>query len=156
MELILLISKKSKSTINKEVEIQRDLKRQTIEGLELSWSAYHMLGEQLEELYKYYEYSQETLDSYQSEYEMGRRTLLDLLSAQNDLVNSKSQIINAQMDKLFAQYRILDAMGILVETVVGGEAEYNKIFNPTIKPFEVVKDNLPAKLDIDNDGIVDS
>ena len=147
---------KSKSTINKEVEIQRDLKRQTIEGLELSWSAYHMLGEQLEELYKYYEYSQETLDSYQSEYEMGRRTLLDLLSAQNDLVNSKSQIINAQMDKLFAQYRILDAMGILVETVVGGEAEYNKIVNPTIKPFEVVKDNLPVKLDVDNDGIVDS
>jgi len=147
---------KSRSTINKEVEIQRDLKRQTIEGLELSWSAYHMLGEQLEELYKYYEYSQETLDSYQSEYEMGRRTLLDLLSAQNDLVNSKSQIINAQMDKLFAQYRILDAMGILVESVVGGESEYNKIVNPTIKPFEIVKDKLPVKLDVDNDGIVDS
>lgn len=42
---------KSKSTINKEVELQRDLKRQTIEGLELSWSAYEMLGQQLEELY---------------------------------------------------------------------------------------------------------
>ena len=147
---------KSRSTINKEVELQRDLKRQTIEGLELSWSAYELLGEQLEELYKYYEYSQETLESYQSEYELGRRTLLDLLSAQNDLVNSKSQIINAQMDKLFAQYRILDAMGLLVNAVVEDEKTYDKIVSPTLKPFEVIKDELPVKFDVDSDGIVDS
>ncbi|MDY0051566.1 MAG: TolC family outer membrane protein [Aliarcobacter sp.] len=147
---------KSKSTINKEVELQRDLKRQTIEGLELSWSAYELLGQQLEELYKYYEYSLETLDSYQSEYEMGRRTLLDLLSAQNDLVNSKSQIINAQMDKLFAQYRILDAMGLLVSAVVEDEQTYEKIASPILKPFIIIKDELPVKLDVDNDGIVDS
>ncbi|MFY9093369.1 TolC family protein, partial [Aliarcobacter butzleri] len=51
---------KSKSSINKEVEIQRNLKRQTIESLELSWSAYEMLGKQLEELYKYYQYSEDT------------------------------------------------------------------------------------------------
>ena len=147
---------KSRSTINKEVELQRDLKRQTIEGLELSWSAYELLGQQLDELYKYYEYSQETLDSYQSEYEMGRRTLLDLLSAQNDLVNSKSQIINAQMDKLFAQYRILDAMGLLVNAVVDDKQNYDKIVSPTVKPFDIVKDELPVNLDVDKDGVVDS
>ena len=146
---------KSKSSINKEVELQRDLKRQTIESLELSWSAYEMLGKQLEELYKYYQYSEDTLESYRSEYEMGRRTLLDLLSAQNDLVNSKSQIINAQMDKLFAQYRILDAMGVLVSSVVD-EAEYNKLIKPTLKPFDIVKDELPINLDADKDGIVDN
>ena len=146
---------KSKSSISKEVELQRDLKRQTIESLELSWSAYEMLGKQLEELYKYYQYSEDTLESYRSEYEMGRRTLLDLLSAQNDLVNSKSQIINAQMDKLFAQYRVLDAMGVLVSSVVD-EAEYNKLIKPTLKPFDIVKDELPINLDADKDGIVDN
>ena len=146
---------KSRSTINKEVEIQRDLKRQTIEGLELSWSAYELLGNQLEELYKYYDYSEETLDSYQSEYEMGRRTLLDLLSAQNDLVNSKSQIINAQMDKLYAQYRILDAMGLLVNTVVEDQAQYNKIASPTLNPFDVIEDELPVNRDVDSDKVVD-
>jgi adhesin transport system outer membrane protein len=59
---------KSRSSVNKEVEIQRDLKRQTIESLELSWSAYEMLTKQLSELYKYYEYSNETLQSYKKEY----------------------------------------------------------------------------------------
>ena len=50
------------------------------------------------------------------------------------------------MDKLFAQYRILDAMGLLVKQLLVERLEYNKIVNPTIKPFEVVKDNLPVKI----------
>lgn len=145
---------KSRSTINKELELQRDLKRQTIEGLELSWSAYEMLGKQLTELYKYYEYSEETLSSYQSEYEMGRRTLLDLLSAQNDLISSKAQIINAQMDKLFAQYRILDAMGMLVSSVLD-DKDYAKIIKTTTNPLDLPKDEIPVLLDVDNDKIVD-
>lgn len=147
---------KGRSNIHKEVELLRDLKRQTIEGIELSWSAYEMIGNQLKELYQYNSYSQDTLDSYKSEYELGRRTLLDLLSAQNDLNNSKSEIINAQADKLFAQYRILDAMGLLVNVVLGDAGEFNKVIYPTIKPFETVKDELPVNLDVDNDGIVDN
>ncbi len=146
---------KSRSTINKEVEIQRDLKRQTIEGLELSWNAYELLGGQLEELYKYYEFSKDTLENYKDEYDMGRRTLLDLLTAQNDLISSKSQIINAQMDKLFAQYRILDAMGMLVSSVVDDE-NFDKITTPTNRPFDVLKDTLPVNRDVDGDGIVDN
>src|SRR5574344_2836830 len=145
---------KSRSTINKELELQRDLKRQTIEGLELSWSAYEMLGKQLTELYKYYEYSEETLSSYQSEYEMGRRTLLDLLSAQNDLISSKAQIINAQMDRLFAQYRILDAMGMLVSSVLD-DKDYAKIIKTTTNPLDLPKDEIPVLLDVDNDKVVD-
>ncbi|WNL15887.1 TolC family outer membrane protein [Arcobacter cryaerophilus gv. pseudocryaerophilus] len=145
---------KSRSTINKELELQRDLKRQTIEGLELSWSAYEMLGKQLTELYKYYEYSEETLSSYQSEYELGRRTLLDLLSAQNDLISSKAQIINAQMDRLFAQYRILDAMGMLVSSVLD-DKDYAKIIKTTTNPLDLAKDEIPVLLDVDNDKVVD-
>ena len=146
---------KSRSTINKEVEILRDLKRQTIESLELSWSAYTMLTDQLEELYKYYSFSEDTLSSYQSEYEMGRRTLLDLLSAQNDLINSKNQIINAEIDKLYAQYRILDAMGMLVSSIFDQD-EYERVVYPTKRPFEIEKDQLPINLDADKDGVVDS
>ncbi len=57
---------------------------------------------------------------------------LNLLSAQNDLISSKAQIINAQMDRLFAQYRILDAMGMLVSSVLD-DKDYAKIIKPTYK-----------------------
>ncbi|QOG11365.1 TolC family outer membrane protein [Arcobacter sp. FWKO B] len=147
---------RTRSTIHKEVESKRDIKRQTIEAIELSWSAYHMIANQLNELYRYYEYSKETLESYQQEYDMGRRTLLDLLSVQNDLINSKSQIINAETDRLFAQYRILDAMGILVSTIAGDTEAYSSMTLPVEKPFYVTEDSLPINLDRDGDGIVDS
>ncbi|MEJ5168128.1 MAG: TolC family outer membrane protein [Arcobacteraceae bacterium] len=147
---------KTRSNIHREVEIQRDLKRQTIEGLELSWSAYEMIALQLKQLYEYSKHSEETLESYKSEYEMGRRTLLDLLAAQNDLVNSRSQIINAEFDRLFAQYRILDAMGILVSTIAGDTPEYTKLVNPIKKPFDIIEDTLPVSMDSDNDKITDS
>ena len=126
-----------------------------MESLELSWNAYDLLGKQLVDLQTYYENSQETLSAYKEEYDMGRRTLLDLLSAQNDLVSSKSQIVNAQMDKLYAQYRILDAMGMMVSSIVE-DKDYSKLINPTVKPLDIVEDELPVKFDADNDGIVDS
>ncbi|CAI8217793.1 MAG: Alpha-agarase [Arcobacter lacus] len=87
---------------------------------------------------------------------MGRRTLLDLLSAQNDILSSKNQIINAQMDKLYAQYRILDAMGVLVKAVVEDTDVFNKIASPTINPFDIVEDTLPVNLDVDADKIIDA
>ncbi|MCK9336795.1 MAG: TolC family outer membrane protein [Arcobacteraceae bacterium] len=147
---------KTKSSIHKEVEVQRDLKRQTIEGIELSWVSYEMIAHQLKELYQYKTHSEETLESYQQEYEMGRRTLLDLLSAQNDLINARSQIINAEFDRLFAQYRILDAMGILVSALAGDTPAYEELLNPTQNPFDIIDDTLPINLDIDKDNIVDS
>ena len=147
---------KQRSNIHKEIQIQRDLKRQTIEGLELSWSAYEMIKDQLKHLYSYQKFSEETLENYIEEYELGRRTLLDLLSAQNDLTNSKTEIADAEFDRLYAQYRILDAMGVLVETLLGDTSRYDKYLEPVNKPFEILEDELPVQKDADNDTIVDT
>lgn len=147
---------KNRSNIYRELETQRDLKRQTIEGLELSWSSYEMIKDQLVHLYKYKQYSEETLSNYLEEYSLGRRTLLDLLSAQNDLTNSLTEITNAEFDRLGAQYRILDAMGMLVEAVLGDSRRYAKYMQPVNKPFDTQKDTLPVKTDADNDTIVDT
>lgn len=147
---------KQKINIFKEVEIQRDLKRQVMEGLELSWSAYTMIQGQLEHLYQYREFSKQTLSNYMEEYELGRRTLLDLLSAQNDLTNSESEITNAEFDRLYAQYRILDAMGMLVETIAGDTTRYNEVITPIRKPFVEEPVDFPVSRDVEDDTIVDA
>jgi adhesin transport system outer membrane protein len=147
---------KSVSKINQEVEIQRDLKRQVIEGMELSWSAYEMLSKQLKDLREYRKYSKETLKLYEQEYDLGRRTLLDLLSAQNDLITSRKQIITAKYDYIFAKYRILDAMGTMVSTILGSDSILTKPVNLyTNKKADTKVDNLPVKLDVDDDKITD-
>ncbi|MDQ1338273.1 MAG: outer membrane protein adhesin transport system [Campylobacterota bacterium] len=77
------------------------------------------LGNQLEHLNEYKKFSLQTLTLYSKEYDLGRRSLLDLLSAQNDFIAAKAQIISTEYSMLFARYRILDAMGTLVSTILG-------------------------------------
>ncbi|MEA1914504.1 MAG: TolC family protein [Campylobacterota bacterium] len=112
------------SKINQEIYVKRDLKRQLTEDINLSWGANVMLYKQLKELYVYKDFSESTLSLYQEEYNLGRRSLLDLLSTQNDLINAKSQIIKTTYDFLFSKYRVLNAMGIMVPSILGKEYTY--------------------------------
>ncbi|MBP6497318.1 MAG: TolC family outer membrane protein [Campylobacteraceae bacterium] len=118
---------KSMSQIMKEQELKRDVIRKLDEQGKLSWSAKTYLTQQLEYLKRYEKTSAKTLELYQQEYDLGRRTLLDLLIAQNDHVASRSQIVTAGNDLTFASYRILDAMGSMVQHVLGSKlGEYTK------------------------------
>lgn len=110
---------KSVSAMHQEIETKNQLRREVIEGLNLAWSAHEKLANQLEHLNEYKKFSLQTLTLYSKEYDLGRRSLLDLLSAQNDFIAAKAQIINTEYSMLFAKYRILDAMGTLVSTVLG-------------------------------------
>lgn len=143
---------KSKSKIHQEVESKNDLRRQVLEGLELSWAAYEKLSLQMKHLKDYKDFSLKTLTLYSKEYDLGRRSLLDLLSAQNDFIGSKSQIINTEYNVLFSKYRILDAMGILVPSVIGNID--NIYSNVGLKSQSSAQaDKLPVHLDTDNDLI---
>ncbi len=145
------------SKINQEIDIKRDLKRQVIEGLDLSWNAYEMIAQQLIDLKDYSRFSEKTLELYKEEYDLGRRSLLDLLSAQNDVINSRSQIIIAEHDYLLAQYRILDAMGLLPMAIVGETKEFSSRVNLyTDAEAHEILDTIPVKLDVDEDNIADN
>ncbi|MEA2072301.1 MAG: TolC family outer membrane protein [Campylobacterota bacterium] len=119
---------KNSAKITQEVQTKNSLKRQVIESLNLSWAANEKLNEQLIHLIEYKDFSYKTLTLYSKEYDLGRRSLLDLLSAQNDFIKAKAQIISTEYSLLYAKYRILDAMGILVPTVMGDkEIAYSNV-----------------------------
>lgn len=145
---------KAVSKISRDVYLKNELQRQAIEGLELSWSAYTMLDKQIKELKNYRDYSKETLDLYKEEYDIGRRTLLDLLSAQNDFINAKAQIVRANYDNLFAKYRILDSMGLLVAGIMGNDYSYMDRVGLTNKEALENEDSFPISKDEDNDGVL--
>ncbi|MDF1874827.1 TolC family outer membrane protein [Sulfurimonas sp. SAG-AH-194-I05] len=149
---------KSVSKIHQEVQNKSNLRRQVLEGLELSWASNEKLTLQLGHLENYKEFSLKTLTLYSKEYDLGRRSLLDLLSAQNDFIGSKSQIITTKYNILFAKYRILDAMGILVTSILDEEEVINfrtQVGLVTNAYENSDKDILPIHLDRDNDLIVD-
>jgi len=108
----------SRTRVSQQIESKNTIKRQVLQGLNLSWAANKKLEEQLVYLVEYKDFSHKTLTLYSKEYALGRRSLLDLLSAQNDFIKSKAQIISTKYSLLYAKYRILDAMGLLVQTVM--------------------------------------
>jgi len=150
-------TRKQISKINQEVEVKRDLKRQVIEGLNLSWNAYEMIGAQLYDLRDYRMYSEQTLALYKDEYDLGQRSLLDLLQSQNDVINARMQLVNAEYDLKFAKYRILDAMGLLILAVTGDSEAYTARVNLYSKAeAHEFLDTLPIEYDADNDKITDN
>lgn len=133
---------KSMTQISQNQDTKRDVLRKLDEQGRLSWSAKIYVAKQLEYLQKYTKTSAKTLELYQQEYDLGRRTLLDLLVAQNDYVSARTQVIKAQNDLLFSNYRILDAMGTMVQNVLGSKVlDYTK---------RVKLDAVDGKLDHDS------
>lgn len=114
---------KNLSKIYQENENGRDTLRKLTEQGGLSWAAKTYLTEQVELLKRYEVTSAKTLELYQKEYDLGRRTLLDLLVAQNDHVSAQTQIVVAENNLLFSYYRILDTMGSMVQNVLGSKTE---------------------------------
>jgi adhesin transport system outer membrane protein len=144
------------SKLSQEVEVVNDLRRQVVEGIDLSWSAYELAKEQIPFLRDYQKQSMETLKLYSKEYEMGERSLLDLLATENDLKRANDELINARFNLLFSKYRILDAMGLTVASIMGNvEKYYNKVGIHGTEGMSG-RDTLPVSLDADNDGVVAS
>ena len=147
---------KSVSQIHQDVETKNSTQRQVLQNLNQSWSTYEKFQEQLKYLEEYKDYSIKTLTLYSKEYDLGRRSLLDLLSAQNDLIGSKSQIINSTYNMLESKFKILDAMGILVDTVLGdGNTNYYNAVDLHAKN-EHPEDDVLISYDSDHDLIPDA
>jgi len=120
---------KNRSRINQELATKDDLRRQVLQGLQLSYTSYNKLQEQMVYLQEYKKFSLKTLVLYGKEYDLGRRSLLDLLSSQNDFIGAKAQIINTKYSLLFSKYRILDSMGMMVSSILDDDAVelYSKV-----------------------------
>ena len=107
--------RKTRHQINEAKDIQDNTLRQTIESVELSWNAYDILGRQLVFFQQHVDSSTQTRDSYLKQFNIGQRSLLDLLDTENEVFASKNAMIAAKYDYLLAQYRLLNGMGEMLD-----------------------------------------
>ena len=107
--------------IEQAKDIRNNTQRQVTESLRLSWSAYQTIQSQLKYLEMHVRASLATKSAYQKQFNIGRRTLLDLLNTENEVVDSKRTLINATYDQLFSQYRIFNSMGQLLKEFDGSQ-----------------------------------
>lgn len=119
---------KSLKTISKEVQTRENIKRELTQKINTAWENFERLEEQMQYLIKYKDEAKLTMELYAKEFDLGRRSLLDLLTAQNDFINAKAQIIATKYTILQSKFKILDAMGTLVQTILQNDTDaYDKV-----------------------------
>jgi len=103
--------------VEKAREIRNNARRQVEQEVRLAWVAYNTISEQIPFLESYVKDTVKTREAYLDQYDLGRRTLLDLLNTETETVNARQSLINAQHDLIFNEYRIFQSLGDLTYMV---------------------------------------
>lgn len=102
----------------KQAENVRDLvKRQVIENLRLAWNANEAAAQQLQYLQMHKDSSRKARDAYVSQFDLGRRSLLDLLDSEREVYEASRSDVSGVYEKIYTQYRVLAGMGTLLSTM---------------------------------------
>ena len=99
------------------VDTAANTRRDVEEKVALALQAKATSEDRLESLQDHVKYSAEALDAYQQQLELGRRTLLDTLNAENELFTARSNLVLGRYEDLFNQYAIEAAKGLLVKSL---------------------------------------
>jgi len=120
------------------------LQRDALESLDKAWAARTITAERAAALVRDVEAARRTLEAYRKEYELGQRTLIDLLNSQNQYFNAQVSLVSARGVAVFADYQLLAAMGkLLAYLKTAGPPEADEL---AFKPFGPFPGKLPPIL----------
>jgi adhesin transport system outer membrane protein len=97
-------------TTQRHAKLQRD----ALESIDRAWAARAYSGERIGALSRQVAADRRTIDAYTKEYELGQRSLIDLLNAQNTLFSASVSLVSVQSLAIFADFQMLAAMGHLL------------------------------------------
>jgi type I secretion outer membrane protein, TolC family len=116
-----------------QVDLIRDQVRQQVIA---TWSQLEAAKQQITAAQAQVEANQVALEGVREEAKVGQRTTLDVLNAQQALLNSRVELVTAQRDRIVASYGVLSAVGRLSAPTLGLRVA---TYDPKIH-FEQVKD----------------
>ena len=118
------------------------LQRDAFESVDKAWAARTVTSERIAALVRQVDADRKVIVAYSKEYELGQRSLIDLLNAQNQLFNGLVSLESTRAVAIFGDYQLLAAMGQLLS--------YLKTTHPidaeplATKPYGLIPLALPA------------
>lgn len=101
--------------VQQATEIRNRSQYQVIELVKLSWEAYVSAERRMPDLRRHVTASESTTGAYKRQFQVGKRTVLDVLDSQNEYYTAEQDLINERYALLLAKYRLLNSEGKLVE-----------------------------------------
>jgi len=90
---------------------------EAVEEARRSWYAYQSSQQRATQLKSAVEDLKATRTAYQRQFDVGQRSLLDLLDSENELFTARGQLVSANITQLIAGYRLLASDGMLLKTL---------------------------------------
>ncbi|GHC14551.1 agglutination protein [Kushneria pakistanensis] len=91
--------------------------REVRDELRLAWNARDYVSSQLPYLERHVSASEQTRVNYRKQFDIGRRTLLDMLDSETELYGAQQDQVQARFALTRAHYRLLAATGHLLDTL---------------------------------------
>jgi outer membrane protein, adhesin transport system len=91
--------------------------REAEEDVRVAWNAWDSQGKLVKELDAQSRVSDELLRSYRAQFNVGRRSLLDVLDAQNTRYNVQVRAETARFAQFFAEFKLLAAQNSLLQAM---------------------------------------
>lgn len=98
-------------------EVRNRAHRQVVEQVRYAWVLYETAVNQLTHLKTHRDASARTRVAYQKQFNIGQRTLLDLLDSENEQFTAATDYLRGEADVLIGMYRVLNAMGVLTQNL---------------------------------------
>jgi outer membrane protein len=114
-----------------ELDVQRDLVRSTVVQ---AWSQLEATKAQIIAAQAQVTASEVALNGVREEARVGQRTTLDVLNAQQELVNARVQLVTAQRDRVVASFTLLASVGRLSPQVLGVPTD---LYDPRVHYHQV-------------------
>lgn len=92
-------------------------KREIQQDVRLAWNALQTAYERIPHLKARADAAEKTRDAYTQQFDLGQRTLLDLLDSENEFLNASVDYVDAYYDQLYACYWLAETMGQLLESM---------------------------------------
>jgi TolC family type I secretion outer membrane protein len=87
--------------------------RNAVEDATRAWNALETAGAEIGSFAKQVEANRIALEGVEKEAEVGARTVLDILDAQQELLNSQVSLVRAERDEVVAAFQLKAALGLL-------------------------------------------
>ena len=123
------------------IERQRDVRQAVI----ASWNNLVAAGQTIASSSEQVKASQLALDGVKQEAQVGSRTTLDVLNAQQDVVSAQVQLAQAERDQIVASYQLLAVTGQLTPAEIGlGIENYDPTENYKNTRFKFIGTGIDA------------
>lgn len=101
--------KQTAKLLDESMDIHRKAIREAVEKSKFSWNAYENTLSQVGPLLHRRDEAKKTVDAYQSQFYVGKRTLVDLLNSENDYFDAKVAYVDNYYKYKLAVYRMLNS-----------------------------------------------